>query len=237
MTRSRLTSAAAVLAVALAVSGCGGSKLDGPPPMHAVGSAATLRALLAAAHVPLGRGKHPQASSFVAAWAAFQRFELIPVDQHDLSGNQPNDDLLFELGVLETTLWGTSLELDLARQYALAGGDLQQAHLIVHFPATAFVPLTRGLRATPCVPGKGCAFGCFFADDAVIVPHPCQLVPRGAGGYRVRDFTLRASQTDAPTSEQHARWITEVDSFAAFRRLLTRHVRPDGFEVRQASAE
>jgi hypothetical protein len=205
--------------------------------MHALGSGSRLRALLAAAHVPLGRGKHPPASSFAAAWAAFRRFAQLPVDRNDLARSEPNDDLRFELGVVETTLWGTSLELDLTRQYELASGDIQAAHLIVHFPASAFVPLTRDLGASPCVPGADCVFGCFFADDAVLVPHPCRLVPHGARGYRVRDFTFRASQTDVAADEQHARWIRDVGSFVAFRRLLARHVRPDGFEVRQASTQ
>jgi hypothetical protein len=206
--------------------------------MRVAASAARLRGLLAAAHVPVRRGTTPAVASFPEAWKAFRRFARIPVDRRDLSGDEPNDDLLFEFGVFESHYWGTSFELELSRQYAMASGDLQQVHLVVHFPVAAFIAITRNLEATPCLPGSGCVFSCFFAGDDALVPHRCRVVAHETGGYRVGDMTLWASQTggsDASTQRSH--WIAGVESSPVFRALLSRHVRPDGFEVWQDSAD
>lgn len=224
---------------ALVIAGCGGegSRTGQPAAMHVPASAARLRALLASAHVPVGRGKAPTAGSFPAAWAVFRHFGRIPVDSHDLSGDQPNDDLLFEFGVFESNYYGTSFEVELTRQYGMASGDLQQVHLVVHFPVRAYIAITRGLRATTCVPGGSCVFRCFFADDDAFVPRPCRVVRQGAVGYRVKDMTLRASQSGGDLSAQRTDWIEGVDSSPVFRALLARHVRPDGYDVWQESAE
>jgi len=220
---------------AIGIAGCGGRA--NPAEMHVAASATRLRALLVAAHVPIGRGKSPTAASFPAAWTVFQRFGRLPVDSHDLSGEQPDDDLLYEFGVFESNFYGTSFEVELTRQYELAGGDIQQVHLVVHFPVAAYIAITRHLRATTCVPGS-CAFRCFFADDDAIVPHPCRLVSQRARGYRVNDMTLWASQTSGDdVSAQRANWIQGVASSPVFRGLLLRQVRPDGYEVWQESAE
>ena len=79
----------------------------------------------------------------------------------------------------------------------MADGDLQQVHLVVHFPVAAFIAIRRNLRAEPCLAGAGCVFRCFFSGDDALVPHPCRVVPRGAGGYPVGDMTLRALPTTA----------------------------------------
>ena len=206
--------------------------------MHVAASAARLRAMLAEAHVPVGRGTTPAAPSFPAAWRAFQRFALISVDRRDLSGEEPNDDLLFEFGVFESNFWGTSFEVEFTRQYGMASGDLQQVHLVVHFPAAAFIAITRSLRATPCLLGAGCIFSCFFAGNDALVPHPCRVVAQGTGGYRVGDMTLWASQTaGGDASADRTNWVEGVESSPVFRALLSRHVRPDGYEVWQESAE
>lgn len=227
-------------AVVLVVAACGGkagSRPGEPAPMHVAAGATRLRALLLGAHVPVGRGKTPAAPSFPDAWVVFQRFARIPVDRHELGGNQPDDDLLYEFGVFESNFWGTSFEVEFTRQYAMASGGLQQVHLLVHFPVAAFIAITRGLRATPCLAGDGCAFRCFFAGGA-LVPQPCRVVARGTNGYRVGDMTLWASQTGgSDVSAQRTRWITSIESSPVFRALLSRRVRPDGFEVWQESAE
>ena len=228
-------------AVVLLGTACGSDPGSGPSQagaMRAAASATRLRALLAAAHVPVGRGKTPAASSFSAAWATFQRFARIPVDRRDLSGDEPNDDLLFEFGVFESNFWGTSFEVEFTRQYGMASGDLQQVHLVVHFPVAAFIAITRNLRATPCLRGAGCVFSCFFAGNDVLVPHPCRVVAQGTGGYRVGDMTLWASQTaGSDVSTQRMHWNEGVESSPVFRALLSRHIRPDGYEVWQESAE
>jgi hypothetical protein len=228
-------------AITLVASSCGGqagSRSGAPESMRAATSAARLKALLAAAQVPVGRDKTPAAPSFPAAWSAFQRFARIPVDRHDLSSDEPNDDLLFEFGVFESNFWGTSFEVELTRQYGMASGDLQQVHLVVHFPVAAFIAIARSLRATPCLPDAHCAFGCFFADDDALVPHACKVVPDDAGGYRVRDMTLWASQTaGGDESAQRVHWIEGVESSPVFRALLAHHVGPTGYEVWQDSAE
>jgi hypothetical protein len=209
----------------------------GSAPVHLGAGAARLHAMLAAARVPVGRGKAPTTRSFPAAWTTFQRFARIPADRRDPSGRARDDDLLFEFGVFESNLYGTSFEVELTRQYETASGDLQQVHLVVHFPVTAFIAITRSLRATPCVPGERCVFRCFFAGDDALVPHPCRVVARKAGGYRVGDMTLRASQTGGGrVSARRTHWIDGVESSPVFRALLSRHVRPDGYEVWQEFA-
>jgi hypothetical protein len=167
--------------------------------------------------VPLERGQHPSAASFHAAWTAFQRFARLPAERR-------GGDLLFEFGVFESRDYGTSFEVELTRRYA----DVRQVHLMVHFPVAAFIAITRDLRATPCLPGGGCTFRCFFAGDDGLVPHPCRIVPGGASGYRIGDMTLRASQAGG-----RARWLRGVASSPVFAALFARHVRPDGYEVWQ----
>jgi hypothetical protein len=203
--------------------------------MPSAGGAARLRGLLVEAGVPLVRGQTPAAASFPAAWRTFRRFALIPVESSAPSGKS-DDDLLFEFGVFESNFYGTSFEVELTRQYDTASGGLQQVHLLVHFPVNAFISITRTLRATPCLPGAGCSFRCFFAGD-VLVPHPCRVVPREAAGYRVGDMTLRASQTGGgDVATQRGRWVDGVESSPVFRALLARHVRPDGYQVWQEPA-
>jgi hypothetical protein len=204
--------------------------------MSVASGATHLRALLSAAHVPVGRGKKPSAASFLVAWTAFQRFARLAVDRDDLSGDEPNDDLLYEFGVYESTYWGTSFEVDFTRQFATANGDIQQVHLVVHFPVTAFVPIAGDLRATPCVPGSGCVFGCFFTDDDALVPKTCRLVPKG--GYRVKDMTLWASESGGEGAEaQRADWARAIESSPVFRALISRRIPPVGYEIWQDSAE
>jgi len=178
-------------------------------------SAGDLRALLAGAGVPLQRGSTQTATSFPAAWTTFRRFA-------PLGG--PGGDLVYEVGVFESKDYGTSFEIELTRRYA----DRRQVHLLVHFPVAAFIAITRNLRAAPCLAGDGCVFRCFFAGDDALVPHPCKLAPRGTRAYRIGDMTLRASQSGG-----RDRWIEGVESSPVFRALLSRHVRPDGYEVWQ----
>src|SRR5262249_36873818 len=157
---------------------------------------------LADAHVPLARGTTPTVASFPASWAAFQRFAR--------SGGA-NDELLFGFGVYGSHYWGTSFEVELTSGHV---------HLVVHFPVAAYIAITRNLRATPCVPGAGCAFRCFFTGDDGLVPRACRVTP---GGYRVGSMTL--SET------RNAPWISAVESSPVFTALLARHVRPVGYEV------
>jgi hypothetical protein len=175
-------------------------------------SATQLRALLARGDVSIDRGTMPPASAFPAAWKTFQRFTRMPDGRH-------GSGLLFEYGVFESHFWGTSFEVELTRE---------RVHLLVHFPVAAFISITRNLRAAPCLPGGDCDFRCFFAGDDALVPHPCRVVPQTAGGYRVGDMTL-----SGPEAGGRTRWIKAVESSPVFRALLTRHVRPDGFEVWQ----
>jgi hypothetical protein len=221
-------------AVALLGAACGEqvrSSSTEPAPVHLSTGATRLHALLAAARVPVGRGKSPAARSFPAAWKTFRRFARIPVAGPEPSGDEADDDLLFEFGVFESNFYGTSFEVELTRQFATASGDLEQVHLVVHFPVTTFIAITRSLRAMPCVPGDRCVFRCFFAGDDALVPHPCRVALRGTG-YRVGDMTLRASQTgEGGVSAQRTHWIEGVESSPVFRALLTRQVRPDGYEV------
>ena len=221
-------------ALAAVVTLLGAAHADASMPSEA--GAARLRALLVSAGVQLARGKHQSPASFPAAWKTFQRFAVIPVES-GAPGGKPDDDLLFEFGVFESNFYGTSFEVELTRQYERANGGLQQVHLLVHFPVNAFISITRSLRAAPCLPGSGCSFRCFFAGDA-LVPHPCRVVPRETGGYRVGDMTLRASQTGGgDLTTQRRRWIDGVETSPVFRALLARHVRPDGFEVWQEPAD
>ena len=233
--------AAVATAVTLLGAACGGESgrsPNEPASIRVAASATRLRALLAQAQVPVGRGTTPAAPSFPAAWRAFQRFARIPVDGRDLSGDEPNDDLLFEFGVFESNFWGTSFEVEFTRQYGMASGDLQQVHLVVHFPVAAYIAITRNLRATPCLRGAACDFSCFFAGNDALVPHPCRVVAQGTGGYRVGDMTLWASQTTGgDASAQRTHWVDGVESSPVFRALLSSHVRPDGYEVWQESAE
>jgi hypothetical protein len=165
--------------------------------------AARLRALLADAHVSVDRGTTPTVASFPSAWAAFQRFAR--------TGARSNSPLLFEFGVFESRFWGTSFEV------VLKSGPV---HLVVHFPVAAYIAITRDLRATPCLPGKGCAFSCFFTGDDGLIPRACRVAP---DGYRVGDMTLSGRRITT--------WIAGVESSPVFRALLARHVRPVGFEV------
>jgi len=189
--------AAVALSITLVASAHGGS----------APSAAGLRTLLAGAHVPLSRGATQTVASFPAAWAAFQRFARLD--------NDPSDDVRYEFGVFESKFWGTSFEVALTRGHAG-----KQVHLVVHFPVAAYVAITRNLRATPCLPGAGCAFRCFFVGDDALVSHPCRVT---SGGYRVGDMTLSGRRITP--------WAAAVESSPVFRGLLTRHVRPDGYEV------
>jgi hypothetical protein len=198
----------ATLAAAVAILGSAGGASASP-------SAGTLRALLVGAGVPLERGSTQTAASFPAAWTTFRRFA-------PLGG--AGGDLVYEFGVFESKDYGTSFEIELTRRYS----DRREVHLLVHFPVAAFIAITRSLRATPCLAGEGCVFRCFFAGDDALVPHPCKLTPRGAGGYQIGDMTLRASQTGG-----RARWVEGVASSPVFGALLARHVRPDGYEVWQ----
>ena len=175
-----------------------GARAAGPAPA----GVAELRALLVAAHVPLARAATPAAPSFPAAWTAFQRFAR---------DGEPNDELRFEFGVFESHFWGTSFEVELTSR---------QVHLVVHFPVAAYIDITRNLRATPCVPGAGCAFRCFFTGDDALVPRPCRVTPEG---YRVGDMTL--------SERRSTPWIAGVESSPVFRALLAQQIRPDGFEV------
>jgi hypothetical protein len=181
------------------------------------GGAVRLQALLGAAKVPVGRGKNPAASTFPAAWAAFKRF-----------ARERDGELVYGFGVFESQYYGTSFEVELTRG---------AVHLVVHFPVAAYTAITRGLRAMPCVAGGGCMFRCFFVGDDALVPKPCSVVPGGAGGYRPSVMTLRASETGgSDASAQRRRWIAAVGSSPVFWALLFRHVRPDGYDVWQASA-
>jgi hypothetical protein len=198
----------ATLAAAVATLALAGGASASP-------SAGELRGLLVSAGVPLERGSAQTPASFPAAWTAFRRFA-------PLGG--VGGDLVYEFGVFESRDYGTSFEIELTRRYS----DRRQVHLLVHFPVAAFIAITRNLRATPCLAGDGCVFKCFFAGDDALVPRACKIAPRGKRGYRIGDMTLRASQTGG-----RARWIEGVESSPVFRALVSRHVRPDGFEVWQ----
>jgi hypothetical protein len=198
----------ATIAAAVAILAAGGAA-------SALPRAGDLRALLTGAGILLARGSPQTAASFPAAWATFKRFAP--------SGG-PGGDLVYEFGVFESKDYGTSFEVELTRRYS----DERQVHLLVHFPVAAFISITQGLRAAPCLAGDGCVFRCFYAGDEALVPHPCKIAPRGTSGYRIGDMTLRASQTGGS-----ARWIDGVESSPVFRALLSRRVRPDGFEVWQ----
>ena len=51
-------------------------------------------------------------------------------------------------------------------------------------------------------------------------------------------MTLWASQTaGSDVSTQRIHWIEGIESSPVFRALLSRHVRPNGYEVWQESAE
>jgi hypothetical protein len=206
---------------AAAVSLLGGAVGGRASPSPVAADAAGLRALLAGAGVPLARGTAQKVASFPLAWRTFQRFIRIPAGGRDA-------DLIFEFGVFESHLYGTSFQVELTRQYALPNGALQRVHFVVHFPVAAYIAVTRSLRAAPCLPGEGCVFRCFFAGDDVLVPHPCRIVPRGAFGYPIGDMTLRASQAGGAE-----RWLGDVESSPVLEALLSRHVRPDGYEVWQ----
>jgi hypothetical protein len=172
------------------------------PSARAAGPAAELRALLVTAHVPLARGATAPASSFPAAWTAFQQFAR---------DGGPHASLRFEFGVFESHFWGTSFELQLQSRHV---------HLVVHFPVVAYLAITRNLRATPCVPGAGCSFRCFFRGDDGLVPRACRVT---ADGYRVGDMTLSGNRITP--------WVAGVAASPVFRALLARQVRPVGFEV------
>ena len=209
-TRGELSSKIGFATLAAAVAILAAAGVAGASP-----SAGELRALLVGAGVPLERGSTPTAASFPAAWTTFRRFAPVC---------GPGGDIVYEFGVFESKDYGTSFEVELTRRYA----DRRQVHLLVHFPVAAFIAITRKLRATPCLAGDGCVFRCFFASDDALVPHPCKIASRDTGGYRIGDMTLRASQTGG-----RARWIDGVESSPVFRALLSRHVRPDGYEVWQ----
>jgi hypothetical protein len=198
----------ATLAVVVAILVVAGDASASP-------SAGELRGLLVGAGIPLERGSTETPASFPAAWTAFKRFALV---------GGAGGDLVYEFGVFESKDYGTSFEIELTRRYS----DRRQVHLLVHFPVAAFIAITRNLRAAPCLAGDSCVFRCFFAGDDALVPHPCKIAPRGAGGYRIGDMTLRASQTGG-----RARWVTGVQSSPVFGALLAHHVRPDGYEVWQ----
>src|SRR4051812_35408114 len=91
---SGFRTAVVVVAAAVTVGGTiSGARAAKPAPA----APPRLRALLIAAHVPLAGGAPPAASSFPAAWTAFQRF----------ARTGPDGELLFEFGVFESHFWGT----------------------------------------------------------------------------------------------------------------------------------
>jgi len=102
-----------------------------------------LKAILGASHVTIG----PEAQrpgSLGSAWKAFQRFAALPAASGDLSDEDLSDGLLFEAGtypdVTASFAGGgkKTFQLDFVRQFATADGDLQQVHLVAHYPAKSF---------------------------------------------------------------------------------------------------
>lgn len=102
-----------------------------------------LRAILATSGVTIGPGAE-RPGSLSTAWAAFQRFAALEVASGDLSGEELDDGLLFEAGTYSPATaqfvkgGGETFQLGFVRQFETADGDLQQLHLVAHYPAKPF---------------------------------------------------------------------------------------------------
>ncbi len=209
--------------------------------MHVAGSDARLRALLRERNVAVGVRSPQPSRSFSAAWSAFKRFTSIRVDPSDLDSELPNDDLLYEFGVFDFgSKWGRTFELSFVRQYATADGDLQQVHLVAHFPPAAFADIQHRLRAVACSEGSHCAADCYFEGNDNVIGTPCVVASRAGGspGRRVKSVVLwaAATGTDEPDT-QRRRWIEFVEGSPAFAYVLAHRLRLIGYEVWQESAE
>jgi hypothetical protein len=228
------------LAGALGVAaGCGGSQHVAG--MRVNGSDSRLTALLREHGVRVGRNQAQSPESLRSAWQAFRSFSAIRVDSDDLSSEQPNDDLLFEFGVFDFGgKWGRTFQLAFVRQYATADGELQQVHLVAHFPATAFAPIQARLATEPCGDGQ-CPTSCSFGDPNDFLGTPCSISTRAAGapgGRRVESAAVWGSLTAvAGTGGHTASWVEFVETSPVFREVLSRKLQPLGFEVWQDSTE
>jgi len=104
--------------------------------MHVAGSDQKLRSLLTEQGVQVGRSKAATGSTVRSAWEAFQSFATIPIADGDLASVPDDDMLLYESGVYDWgDEWGKTFEVSFVRQYITPDDDIQQVHLVVHFPA------------------------------------------------------------------------------------------------------
>jgi len=126
-----------IVSMLCAVAGCGSSVAD-EKGMRVAGSEARLVSLLANRGVNAGRNPRSEPPPLRSAWEAFKEFAALPVAASDLTSDEPNDDLLYEDGVYDWgDEWGETFEVSFVRQYGTADGDIQQVHLVAHYPSSA----------------------------------------------------------------------------------------------------
>jgi hypothetical protein len=135
--------AAAIASAAVLITSCGSHARES---ISVPQGGTRLAALLRKHGVRPGHDVERRAS-FAAAWAAFKEFAAVPVDRRELTGDSLDDGFLFEAGVFDFGgRWGETFEVSFVRQLATRDGDLQQVHLVVHFPSGSWKRLgARGL--------------------------------------------------------------------------------------------
>jgi hypothetical protein len=120
-----------VVVVTGCVAGCGGQSTAPSDEVRVADAKTRLEKMLAAEKV----GTDANPNRLATTWAAFKAFAAVPVAADDLSGNELSDGLLFEAATGDDRQW---FELNFVRQFDTGDGDLQQLHLVVHFPANRF---------------------------------------------------------------------------------------------------
>jgi hypothetical protein len=204
-----------------------------------------LKTLLRTKHVRIA-DRHPTAASVGSAWEAFKAFAAAPVASGQLSNDDLNDGLLFEFGTFDFGgKWGKTFEMDFVRQFATRNGDLQQLHLVIHFTPQVFRQLRGHIKAEACSRhAADCVASCSYADSqgaAGLLGTPCTLTldapdpasPHVLTGASVWSFDTRGEGQ----TEKRESWTTVVESSPLFRRVVSQHLRPIGFEVWRDSAD
>ena len=207
--------------------------------MHVSDSVPRLIALLRRDGVRIGQGQ-AEPGSIGSAWRAFQEFAKLPVAKQELSSDPMADALLFEFGTFDWgDKWGKTFEVDFVRQFGMRNGDLQQVHLVAHFPAQVAPRIMSRLGVGACTGGTECAARCAYVGDHALVGKPCRITARRNATVRTLEssYTWSYDTGDSGVSGQRSSWIAFVASSPVLRAVRAYGGRTLGYEVWRDSAD
>jgi hypothetical protein len=187
----------------------------------------------------IGQGQ-ANPGSISAAWRAFSAFAKLPVSKQDISDDPMADALLFEFGTFDWgDKWGKTFEVDFVRQLGMRDGDLQQVHLVAHFPARVGQQIMNRLGVAACPDGGSCAARCSYPGHHALVGKPCRITSQRDTTEHTLDsaYTWSYDTGGSGVSGQRSSWIAFVASSPALRAVQANGGRALGYQVWRDSAD